>query len=176
MRTVPTSWLSAMVVFSAIWNPLCAIAESSTIPPRSSLARSPLACQPSYSQMQIIPWLDTTKGHTRTTLVAPRIQDERVPARYTTRQPRIFLSQPLTPTLDGTGGTRPRPFIGPRPEHQKPVRRQGTDLASASPPASTFPLSSYYPPALGMSAILQHRENEYDRMNDASHEILHGGN
>lgn len=166
MRTVPTSWLSTMVVFSAIWNPLCAIAESSTVPPRSSPARSSLACQPSYSQMRIIPWLDTTKGHTRTTLAAPRILEGRVPARYTTRQPRIFLSQPLTPTLDGTGGTRPRPFIGPRPEHPKP----------APPPASTFPLSSYYPPALAMSATLQYRENEYDRMNDASHEILHGGN
>lgn len=178
MRTFPISWLIILLMPSAILNPMCAIgAEPNAIHPRA-----PLMSQPSHSPGRATSTpsssLTALNRQTRARLVVPGVQTRMVPAGYTTSQPPYFRSPRSTPTLNESAGfqvrTAPRQFVGPRQENNQPkipvIRGIGhvDETAPISIPA-LFPENA-------LSAMQQPLGNEYDRMNDASREILHGGN
>lgn len=179
MRTFPTLWLTTMLILSATWDPMCA---RGTEPNTNNPGRT-LTNQTSHSWMRVPstpPSVRTAMNrHTRTLLAVPRKQNGGIPASYGTSQPQTLRLRPLTPTIKRPEGLGLGPFIGPsRQEHAKPrlSPNQGTHLVDASSPTSIFawPRGNQLP--LTMSAIPQRRENEYERMNDASHENIHGGN
>lgn len=172
MHTFPTSWLGTVLVCAAAWGPLCATAESHTI---SSV--SPPSNRSSYSQAQIIPRLDATKEHLRTSL-RPSCQPLRnIPARHTTHQPRSFHPWPLAPRLDENWGHRPRHFIGPRQASTAtvPIQTPGATLGRKPSFAPIFPLSPDNQPVSIMSSM-PHQGYAYERMNDTSRIVLRGGN
>lgn len=179
MRTFPKLWLTTLLVLSATWDPMCVRGTEAN----TSSPRSPLTSQPAYSQTRVPSTPSSVRTamnrHTRMLLAVPRKQDGRLPASYGTSQPQTLRLRPLTPTIKSPEGLGLGPFIGPsRQEYAKPrlSPNQGTNLVDASSPTSIFawPRGNQLP--LTMSAIPQQRENEYERMNDASHENIHGGN
>lgn len=179
MHTFPTLWLTTLLVLSATWDPKCVRGTESN----TSAPGSPLTSQPAHSQTRGPSTLSSVRAamnrHTRTLLAVPRRQNGRLPASYSTSQPQTLRLRPLPPTINRPGGLEPEPFIGPsRQEQATPTLspNQGTNLVDASSLTSIFawPRGNQLP--LTMSAIPQQRENEYERMNDASHENIHGGN
>lgn len=175
MHTFPASWLTTLLILSPIWSPLCARgAEANTHAFDSSQTSLSLRSQMGipFTPSSARPALNR---HTGTIHSGPRKPNERTPARYTTSPPRTSHPRPLASRFDGTGRLGPGPFIGPRREYSL-FPTQSTDLAGPSSLASAFPLFPDIRPTFVMGSIPQQRENEHDRMNETSHEILHGGN
>ena len=172
MHTFPTSWLGTVLVCAAVWVPLYATAESHTIP-----SSPPLSNRASYSQMRIIPRLDTTREHSRTSLTPSRQPLRNIPTRHTTHQAWSFHPWPLAPRLDENWGHRPRQFIGPRQASSAtvPIQTPGATLGRKPSFAPIFPLSPDNQPVSIMSAM-PHQGYAYERMNDTSRVVLHGGN
>ena len=172
MHTFPTSWLGTVLVCAAVLGPLYATAESHTIP-----SSPPLSNRASYSQMRIIPRLDTTREHSRTSLTPPRQPMKNIPARYTANQPRSFPRWPLAPRLDENWGHQLRQFIGPRQGSTAtaPIQNSGATLGWKPSPAPIFPRPPDDQPVFIMRAMPD-QGYAYERMNDTSRVVLRGGN
>jgi len=105
-----------------------------------------------------------------------------IPARYTRSEPRLLEARLIAPhtfdAIQNRARTKPNLFIGPTQESMKPeiFKNQQAELTIAHSYAS---LSSLFPrnhPFIALNAVPQLSANESYRMNQATHEILHGGN
>lgn len=176
MRTCSTSWLHAVLVCATVLDPLDAIGTAWRFLP----SESPSMSQPPQSSLRLPQTsggaLTPTNRHTRTTPAAPRQRMKIALARYTTVQPPTFHPRSLAPGLDEHWKLRTL-FIGPRQASTvaTPSQTPGASLAGVSSFSPVFSPSLNHQP---LSTIRQmpYEGNEYGRMNDASHLVLHGGN
>jgi len=179
MHTFPTVWLTTLLVLSATWDPMCASGTESN----TSSPGSPLTSQTAHLQTRGPSTPSSIRAainrYTLKLLAVPRKQNGRLRASYSTNQPQTLRLRPLPPTINRPGELGLGPFIGPRMQEQTTPTlssNRDTTLVDASSPTSIFawPRGNELP--LTMNAIPQRRANEYERMNDASHENFHGGN
>lgn len=170
MHTFPTSWLGTVLICAAAWDPFYATAESNTI-----FASPPLSNWSSYSQARIVPRLDMTKEHIRTSRTPSRQPLRNIPARHTTHQPRSFHPRPLVPRLDENWGRRQ--FIGPRQPSTAtvPIQTPGATLGKRPSFPPLFTLSPDNQPVSTRNAM-PYQRYDYERMNDTSRIVLRGGN
>ena len=190
MHTFPIQWLERFLVLSVILNPILAVAAGAcatplTSPPRAWPPGSPIdqttawqnrpASQPSSA-------LETMHKRNVRALAGEHKPHAGIPARYTSSEPRVLGARLIAPhTFDAIqirARTKPNLFIGPTQESRKPeiAGNQQAELTIAPSYAS---LSSLFPrnnPFIAFNAVPQLSANEYYRMNQATHEILHGGN
>ncbi len=187
MHTFPTTWVERLLVLSAVLNPMLVMADV------TPLASAPVTGHPAVPADQTAPSqirsasqpsfvLETIRKRTVTTLAATRKQYAGIPARYTSRQPPILRAGAITPSIDDTMQSQVRTklnlFIGPTQESLKPEISKNQQAGPAIT-SSYAPLSPLFPrnrPFIAMSAVPQLSATEYYRMNQATHEILHGGN
>lgn len=171
MHTLLTSWLGIVLICAAVWGPLSATAESHTIP-----SSPPLSNRSSYSQARIIPSLETTKEHIRTSHAPLHRPMKNIPARHTMNKPQSFHPRPFAPRLDENWGSRLRQFIGPTQASRATVPIQTPRATLGRKPSfAPFPLSPDNQPVSIMSAMPQ-QGYAYERMNDTSRVVLRGGN
>lgn len=121
--------------------------------------------------------LATTNRPLRTTPAAPRQRMNIALARYTTAHPPTFHPRSPAPILDDEGKLRIL-FIGPGQASTgvTPSQTPGARLAEASAFAPDLSPSLNHRPPSTIMGEMPYEGNEYGRMNDASHLVLHGGN
>jgi len=121
--------------------------------------------------------LTTTNRHTRTAPVAPRQRMQTARARYLTVRPQTFHPRPLAPILDERWELKAHLFIGPIQDATiaSPSQTPGVTFAGEPFFEPVFPISPDRQPNSTMSTM-PYPEKEYERMNGASHLVLHGGN
>ena len=190
MHTSPMQWLEKLLVLSVVLNPIRAGAAGAST---TSLASPPRTWPPGSPIDQTTAWQNRPASQPSSALETMHKRNVRVPAgarkphagipaRYTSSEPRLLGARPIAPytsdAIQNRARTKPNLFIGPTQESRKPeiAGNQQAELTIAPSYAS---LSSLFPrtnPFIALNAIPQLSANEYYRMNQATHEILHGGN
>lgn len=176
MRTLSMPWLHALLLVSAVFDQPCALETPSSL----HGSEMPLLGHLSPRQLRLprLPSdLIASTALTHTTRAVPRQSIVGVPARYATNSPRTFSRHRLTPTMDGYWELKPRPFIGPRQAFTPALPLQTPDASLSSVPSLT-PIFSLSRNSQTLSTMnpMPYQEHEYERMDNASHVILHGGN
>lgn len=176
MHTCSALWLQAVLMCATVSDPLDAIgtASSHQISESSSISQpydGPLLLAPNSSGP-----LTTTNRHAQTTPATTRRRIKMALARYTTVQPQSLHPRPLAPVLDEHWDLRPL-FIGPRHAVTvtAPSQTPGATFAEGSSFTPFVPRPPDDQPSFTLSAM-PYQGNECERMNDASHLVLHGGN
>ncbi len=190
MHTFPIQWLERFLVLSVILNPILAVAAGACATP---LASPPRTWPPGSLIDQTTAWQNQSASqpssaletmHKRTVRVpaGARKPHAGIPARYTRSEPRVLETRIIAPhtfdAIQNRARTKPNPFIGPTQESRKPEisTNQQAKLTIAPSYASLFPLFPKNYPFTVLNAVPQLSANESYRMNQATHEILHGGN
>ena len=190
MHTFPIQWLERFLVLSVVLNPILAVAAGACATP---LASPPRTWPPGSLIDQTTAWQNQSASqpssaletmHKRTVRVpaGARKPHAGIPARYTRSEPRALETRIIAPhtfdAIQNRARTKPNPFIGPTQESRKPEisTNQQAKLTIAPSYASLFPLFPRNYPFTALNAVPQLSANESYRMNQATHEILHGGN
>lgn len=174
MRRFPTPWLHTLLVLSAVLDPLSAIGtltgslhcDASMISEASQphLRRARTSSGRPAAPTSQIPSTSAASHQRINTALTSRI----------THQPRPTRIRSLTLALEEHWELRPPPFIGPRPLSSTIALPPGTAFISTPLSTSLFPLSGHR--TVNRTSARPYQGDEYERMNDASHVILHGGN
>lgn len=176
MRTCSTPWLYTLLVLSAALNPVYAI-ETRTGPLRGKASMTSESSQPHVRLARTSSKHPTAPGkQVPSTSAAPRQRINTTLVSRITHQPRPIRIRPLTSALEEHWELGPPPFIGPRPLPTTIAPPQSPGAAFVGTPFSTsiFPRSGHR--TINSTSVLPYQDDEYERMNDASHVVLHGGN
>ncbi len=177
MRTCFTSWLHAALLCATVLDPLDTTRTAGRLLP----SELPSLSQPPHMSLRLPRTsrgaLATTNRPLRTTPAAPRQRMNIALARYTTSHPPTFHPRSPAPILDDEGKLRIL-FIGPGQASTgvTPSQTPGARLAEASAFAPDLSPSLNHRPPSTIMGEMPYEGNEYGRMNDASHLVLHGGN
>lgn len=180
MRTRAFSWCQTVLLLAAVWEPSSAMAAaSSASSAESPLTSRPLSIRPSrpslgLSMTEAKP-LRPADRHIGTTFVPSRRPTLNLRANYaTTASGSVRIRK--APIVDEVWSQRPRALIGPPPPSATAV--------PAEPPSAPLIGGSFFTSRqlLSDSQLFstirapQNRGVEYEQMNAASHDALHGGN
>ena len=190
MHASAIQWLERFLVLSVVLSPILAVAAGASATP---LASPPRTWPPGSPIDQTTAWQNRSASQPSSALETKHKRNVRVPAgarkphagipaRYTNSEPRALGARPIAPhafdAIQHRARTKPNLFIGPTQESRKSEFSSNlqTELTIAPSYAS---LSSLFPrnhPFIALNAVPQLSANESYRMNQATHEILHGGN